>query len=132
MDRWEVALLIVIGVAIGMGAQAWSSWLDHQRRTKTLDVIKASLEAGREPPRELYAQLEQNAYAGAGLSKRPWAEAVIFGAVGVGFWIMFALADPSDQRDKFLFVAAIMSAFAIGCVALAIFTPGQKPRDDGQ
>ncbi|HRK63849.1 MAG TPA: hypothetical protein PLN53_05595 [Terricaulis sp.] len=132
MDRWEVAALILVAVVIGIGGQAWVSWLDHQRRSKALDVIKAAIEAGKEPPKQIYEQLEANHYANMGFSKRPWAEAVIFGAVGVGFWVMFGLAEPGDQRDKMMFVAAIMSAFSIGCVALAIFAPGQKPRDDGR
>jgi len=132
MDRWEVAVLILAAVVVGMGSQAWVSWLDHQRRTKALDIIKAAIEAGREPPKQIYEQLEPNAYASMGFSKRPWAEAVVFGAVGAGFWIMFGLAEPGDQRDKAMLVAAIMSAFSVGCLALAIFTPGQKPRDDGR
>jgi hypothetical protein len=132
MDRWMVAAFIFAAIAVGMGAQAWVSWLDHQRRSKALDVIKAAIEAGREPPKELYAQLEHNAYGGMGFSKRPWGEAVIFGAVGIGFWIMFGFTAPGDARDKALFIAALMSAFSVGCLALAIFAPGQKPRDDGR
>lgn len=132
MDRWEVAALILAAVVVGMGSQAWVSWLDHKRRSKALDVIKAAIEAGREPPKQLFEQLESNAYASVGFSKRPWAEAVIFGAVGAGFWIMFGVTEPGEARDKFLFVAAIMSAVSIGCVALAMFTPGQRPHDEGR
>lgn len=131
MDRTIVALIIFAAIAIGVAAQAWVSWLDHQRRTKALDVIKAALEAGKEPPPQLYEQLEQNPYGSMGMSKRPWGEAVIFGAVAAGFWIMFGFAEPGDAREKMMLVASIMSAFAAGCLALAMFTPGQK-RDDGR
>ncbi|HRO04694.1 MAG TPA: DUF6249 domain-containing protein [Terricaulis sp.] len=132
MDRWEVAALILAAIVVGMGSQAWVSWLDHQRRSKALDVIKAAIEAGREPPKQIYEQLEVNAYASMGFSKRPWAEAVVFGAVGAGFWIMFAMSEPGDGREKMMLVAALMSAFSVGCVALAVFAPGQKPNDDGR
>lgn len=132
MDRTMVALLIFAAIAVGVGAQAWVSWLDHQRRTKALDVIKAAIEAGKEPPRELYDQLEKNEYASMGFSKRPWGEAVVFGAVAIGFWIMFGFADAGSARERFMLVAVIMSAFSAGCLALAVFAPGQKPRDDGR
>lgn len=128
MDRWEIALLILVAVVVGMGAQLWMSWLEHQRRSKALDVIKAAIEAGREPPAQVYEMLEPNAYASMGFSKRPWAEATIFGAVAVGMWIMFAV----KGGDNLVLIAAIMSAMSVGCFLLAIFAPGQKLNDDGR
>lgn len=130
MDRMTVALFVFAAIAVGMIGQAWASWLDHKRREKTLDVIKAALDAGKEPPPQLYAQLEAEPMAGLGLSKRPWTEAVIFGAVAIGFWIAYAMADEGGDRDRALFVAAFMSAFSLGCLALALFRPGQNNRDD--
>lgn len=128
MDRWMVAALIFAAIAVGVVAQAWTSWLEHKRRLKALDVIKSAIEAGREAPPQLYEQLEADPMAQMGLSKRPWGEAFVFGAVGVGFWIALAFADPGDNRDKFVLVASIMTAACVGCLALAAFR--SRKRDD--
>ena len=130
MESTMVAVFLFGAVFVGMAAQAWVSWLEHQRRSKTLDVIKAALEAGREPPQQLYDQLEPEPYSNLGLSKRPWGEAILFATLAIGFWIAFGVADAGDQRDKYLLVAGVMSAAAIGCAALAIFRPGQRKHDD--
>lgn len=132
MESTTVAAFIFGAVAVGMGAQAWVSWLEHKRRTKTLDVIKAALEAGREPPQQLYDQLESEPYANLGLSKRPWGEAILFATLAIGFWVAVGFADASDQRDRFVLVAAVMSAASAGCLALAVFRPGQRKHDDEQ
>lgn len=130
MERELVVFFILFAVTIGVGAQAWTSWLEHKRRTRALDVIKAAIEAGREPPQQLYDQLsgDSGPYNSLGLSKRPWAESVIFAAVAMGFWVAFMNASGEDQ-EKFLLVATIMSVSALGCLALAAFPPGQR-RDD--
>jgi len=127
MDQSTIAIFILGAIVIGVGGQAWVSWLDHQRRMKALDVIKAAMDAGREPPAVVYEQIEGNAYVNMGLSKRPWAEAITFGALGIGFGIAFALDPPAN--DRFLVIAIVMIAVSIGCFALAIFRPGQQ-RDD--
>jgi hypothetical protein len=128
MDRWMVAAFIFAAIAVGMAAQGWTSWLEHKRRSKALDVIKAAIEAGREPPPQLFEQLEADPMAQMGLSKRPWGEALVFGAVGVGFWIALAFAEPDANREKFVLVASIMSAVSIACFALAAFR--SRKRDD--
>lgn len=130
MESSSVAALIAAAIFVGVGLQAWMSWLEHKRRTQALDVIRASLEAGREPPQQLYDQLEPAPYANLGLSKRPWGEAIMFATLAIGFWIAFGIADAGDQRDRFMIVAAVMSAAAAGCAALAIFRPGQRKSDD--
>jgi hypothetical protein len=75
----------------------------------------------------VYEQIEGNAYVNMGLSKRPWGEAIAFGALGIGFWIAYAF-DPTDN-ERFVIIASVMSAVSIGCFLLAIFRPGQQ-RDD--
>jgi hypothetical protein len=130
MESSSVAALIAAAIFVGVGLQAWMSWLEHKRRTQALDVIKAAIEAGREPPQQLYDQLEPEPYASFGLSKRPWGEAIMFAALAIGFWIACVMADAGDQRDRFMLVAAVMSAAAAGCAALAIFRPGQRKSDD--
>lgn len=129
MDRAEVIFIVLALVLLASGMQAWTSWLEHQRRTKALDVMKAAYEAGREPPPELFEQVEAEPYAMLGLSKRPWGEAIVFGGVGVGFWIAYATGAGDDRQQSFLIVAALMTIFAIVCAALAFFRPGQRPRD---
>ena len=47
MENWAVALFIFGAVAVGMIGQGWVSFLDHQRRTQTLELIKAMLAAER-------------------------------------------------------------------------------------
>jgi len=128
MERDFVVFLIFAAVIIGVGGQAWVSWLDHKRRVQALDVIKAAIEAGREPPAQLYEQIAPNPFSSIGLSRRPWAEAVLFAAVAIGFWIAFG-ASAGEDREKYLLVASIMSASSVGCFALAMFRPGQR-RDD--
>jgi hypothetical protein len=130
MESTIVAAFLFGAVAVALVAQAWVSWLEHQRRSKALDVIKAAIEAGREPPQQLFDQLEPEPYANLGLSKRPWGEGVLFATLAIGFWVASGLADAGDQRDKFMLVAAVMSAAAAGCFALAIFRPGQRKHDD--
>lgn len=126
MEQGIVAYLIVLAVCVGMAGQAWVSWLDHKRRSQAMDVIKAAIEAGREPPPQLYAQLEKADVLG---NKRPWSEVVLFGALGVGFWIAYANAE-SDKSVAYLVIAATMTATSLGCLALALFRPGQSRRDD--
>ncbi len=127
MERWLVALFILIAVAIGMAGQAWVSWLEHKRRTQAMEIIKAAIEAGREPPAAMFEQLEKADPLGASMwfSKKPWAEAVLFAAMGAGFWVAYANAE-ADKQSAFLMVATIMSVVALGCVALAVF----RGRDD--
>ena len=50
-----------------------------------MDVIKAALEAGKEPPAIVYEQIAKD-----GQTKAPWSEVVVFTALGFGFWIAYA------------------------------------------
>lgn len=129
-ERWMVAAFIFLAVSVGVIAQAWVSWLEHKRRTKALDVIKAAIEAGREPPPQVYQQLESDPMAGLGmsLSEKPWGEGLLFAALGAAFWIAVVAGDPSD-RNKYMLVAGVMSASAVFCFGLAAFR-SQRKRDD--
>lgn len=126
MENWAVALFIFGAVAIGMIGQGWVSFLDHQRRTQTLDLIKAMLTAGKEPPKQLYDQLAQG-----NQPKAPWSEVVVFSALSFGFWLAFFYAD-GDRRTAFFVVAASLTVTAIGCLILALTRPGARSvtRDD--
>lgn len=125
MDEWLVALFIFGAITVAMVGQGWISLLEHQRRKQAMDVIKAAIEAGKEPPPVIYDQLGDSGLTG----KPPWTEVVIFTALGFGFWVAYATAEEGD-RTAFLVVASTMTVTALGCLALALFRPGaRKPRD---
>jgi hypothetical protein len=119
MENWAIALFIFGAVAIGMIGQGWMSFLDHQRRTQTLELIKAMLAAGKDPPKQLYDQLAQG-----NQPKAPWSEVVIFTALSVGFWLAFIYSDAGGRRTAFFVIAASMTVTAVGCLILALTRPG--------
>jgi hypothetical protein len=124
MDNQSIILLIFGAIAIGMVGQGWVSFLEHQRRRETLDVIKAALQAGREPPPELYALLRKDAG-----SRAPWGEAFVFGVLAIGFWLAFALLG-EERRMAFLVIAATMTVTALGSLGVALMKPGQSHDDE--
>jgi hypothetical protein len=128
MEHWMVALFIFAAITVGMLGAGWAQWLEHRRRSQAMDVIKAALQAGKEPPAIVYDQISK-----AGQSKPPWSEVVVFTALGFGFWIAYSQAAPDDKLP-FLVVAASMTVTAIGCLALAIMRPdrGRDKNDDRQ
>ncbi|MEZ5957030.1 MAG: hypothetical protein R3C27_07475 [Hyphomonadaceae bacterium] len=121
-----VALFIFGAVAISMLGAGWSQWLEHKRRSQAMDVVKAALEAGKEPPAIIYEQLNKSKE-----SKPPWGEVIVFSALGFGFWLAFANAD-EENRTAFLVVASTMTVTALGCLALAIMRPGGGKNDDAE
>jgi hypothetical protein len=124
MDQWTVIFVVFAVVVLAMIAQGWASLLEHNRRKQALDVIKAALSAGKEPPAILYEQLAKSDQA-----KAPWTEVVLFTCLGFGFWIAYANAE-GDQRTAFLVVAATMSMTALACLVLALTRPGRGGKDD--
>lgn len=126
MEQWMIALLIVVAVTVGMIGQGWVSLLEHQRRKQAMELIKVSLEAGKEPPQQLYDMLDPK---GGVTGQPPWIEVVLFSALSVGFWLAYATMVDSSQREAFLVIAATMTVTALGCLALALFRPGRR-RDD--
>lgn len=127
MENWMVALFILAAVALaGLGA-GWSQWLEHRRRSQAMEVIKAAIEAGREPPQILYEQLGKSERE----TKAPWTEVVLFSALGFGFWIAYANATEVRQVP-YLVIASTMTVTALGCLALAIMRPGRASKDDDE
>lgn len=123
MENTTIMLFIFGAVAIGMIGQGWVSLLEHQRRRQTLDVIKAALQAGKEPPAELYGLLKNDS-----AQRAPWGEAFVFGVLAVGFWLAFALMG-GERRMAFLVIAATMTVTSLGSAAFALMRPGRS-RDD--
>lgn len=124
LSEWTVIFVIFAVVVLAMIAQGWASLLEHNRRKQVLEVIKAALAAGKEPPAIVYDQLAKSDQA-----KAPWTEVVVFTALGFGFWLAYANAE-GDQRTAFLVVAATMSLTALGCLGLALMRPGRGGKDD--
>ncbi len=124
VEKWVVAAFIFGAVSVAMVGAAWAQWLEHKRRSQAMDVIKAAIEAGREPPAIVYEQIKK-----AGQTKPPWGEVVVFSGLGFGFWVAYANAAP-DDKVQFLVVAATMTATALGCLALAITRPDGGGKDD--
>jgi hypothetical protein len=117
-------------VVVAVIAAGWSQFLEHRRREKALDIIKAAIEHGKEPPAIVYQEV-----ARGGGRNAPWTEVVVFTSLAVGFWIAFANAAGDERRaTAFLVVAATMSVGALGCLLLALLRPGPKtpgaPRDE--
>lgn len=125
MDNLSIMLLIFGAVAIGVVGQGWASFLEHQRRRQTLEIIKAALQADKQPPPELYALLKKDS-----ASRAPWSEAFAFGALALGFWLAFAVLG-DERRMAFLIVAATMTVTSLGSLAFALLKPGRS-RDDEQ
>lgn len=125
MNNLLLMLLIFGAIAVGMIAQGWVSFLEHQRRRATLDVIKAAIQAGREPPPELYALLRKDS-----VPRAPWGEAFVFGVLAIGFWLAFALL-ADERRMAFLVIAITMTVTSLGSLAFAILRPGGS-RDDAR
>jgi|GEM_PF-2156437 len=121
----QAIVIFVVGiVVISMLGAAWSQWLEHKQRSQALEVIKAALQAGKEPPAVVYEQ-----FAKAGQAKAPWGEVVVFTALGFGFWIAYAQTPPEEQMP-YLVIASTMTVTALGCLGLALMRPGGGSKDD--
>jgi hypothetical protein len=123
MDDLSIMVFVFGAVAFAMIGQGWVSYLEHQRRRQTLDVIKAALQAGKEPPPELYALLKKES-----APRAPWGEAFVFGVLALGFWLAFAFLG-DERRMAFLVIAATMTVTSLGSLAVAMLKPGRS-RDD--
>jgi len=122
MDQGDVALLIFAAVSVGVLSQGWVEYLEHKQRKQAMDVIKASIEAGREPPAEMYAMLRTS--SSEMMKKPPWTEVIVFASLAVGFLLAFALmpsTETGEPRMPFLVIGITMAATSLGCLALALF-----------
>ncbi len=124
MNNLTIMVFIFAAVAFGMIGQGWVSLLEHQRRRQTLDVIKAALQAGREPPPELYALLKKDS-----APRAPWGEAFVFGVLAVGFLLAFALLE-DERKMAFLVIGATMALTSVGSVLFALLRPGRSRNDE--
>ncbi|MBY0567572.1 MAG: hypothetical protein K2P70_09680 [Hyphomonadaceae bacterium] len=98
-----------------------------RRATRTMDLIKAYVDQGKDPPPELLqlAAAESTSGASSGMGRTPtenrlWTF-VTFAALatgfGVGYWFMRA----EEWAFAFLVVAIVMGIMAFGALLLLIF-----------
>lgn len=131
MDRVIIALLVCVTILTGLLSQLWVSWLEHKRRLKAMDLLKAHLDAGRTPPEELYDEL-------AGRSRvmherAPVVELVVFGAMSVAFWVGYvnSLNAGGEGNSAYLVVATAMSVATIVCLAVLVLRTRRRSDDQG-
>jgi hypothetical protein len=122
-----ILTIVLVAVITGAAGVAWGQWLEHRRRVAAMDVIKAALMAGKEPPAIVMAELTR-----AGHRKPPWNEVVVFTALSFGFWVAFGTAG-EPARTAFLTVAVTMTVTALGVLLIALISPrGGAPQDDAE
>lgn len=126
MGPMVILVCVLTAVLTAAAGVAWGQFLEHRRRVAAMEVVKAALTAGREPPQQILDELTR-----AGQRKAPWTEVVVFTALAFGFWIAFFRAGGGDEQTAFLVVAATMSVTAFGCLMLALMAPGGGKVDDG-
>lgn len=105
----------IIGVAFGF----FSMWLKYKRRTATLDLIKAYLAQGKEPPQELMTGVkswEETQHQGA----QAWGRVITFGSLGLGFGVAYLAMVPEimtpGRAHPFLVMSIIMAALTVGAL----------------
>lgn len=120
-----IVMMVAVVVSVltaGFGV-AWGQMIDARRRAQVLEVVKAAIEAGREPPPQLYEEL-----ARIGERRPPWTEFIVFTALAVGFWVASARMAPQDGQVAFLTVASTMSVVSLGMLLLALSARGNGRR----
>ena len=122
-----VVIVIVALVTASMGA-ALGQMLEARRRVAAMEVIKAAMAAGREPPREVLDELTR-----AGQRRPPWTEVIAFTALAVGFWVAFNRVGDESSQTAFMVVASTMTVTAAGLLVLALASGrGSTKTRDGE
>ncbi len=98
-----------------------------RRATRTMDLIKAYVDQGKDPPPELLqlASAEMTNNAGGGMGRTPtenriWSLAT-FGGLAAGFGIGYYVMREQEWSFAFLIVAVVMGVMALGALLLLIF-----------
>lgn len=92
-------------------------WSRHLKAQRAMDVIKACIEQGKEPPAEVLEILHSDdRKPRGGRHERGWISVFVFGAIAAGL-VMFAFLPGErdlQQTAVFLFAAFIMMGLCIG------------------
>jgi VIT1/CCC1 family predicted Fe2+/Mn2+ transporter len=104
MEVWMATVFVLAAVAVGVFGQAWGSWLEHRRRLRAMDLIEKELSAGRQPPLELYGQLNEK----RSIVRSPWASAIATILVGLAgiLWLAYYSAG-GGHTSRIIAVAAV-------------------------
>ena len=127
MGPMVILVIVVTALVTASMAAAWGQMLEARRRGSAMEVIKAAIAAGKEPPREVLDEL-----ARAGQRRPPWTEVIAFTALAVGFWVAFNRVGDEGSQTAFLVVACTMTVTALGLFVLALVSGrgSTKARDD--
>jgi len=129
MGPMVILVIVVTAVVTAALGAAWAQMLEYRRRAAAMEVIKAAIVAGREPPREVLNELTGS---GAGQGSQ-WSVVVAFTALSVGFWIAWWRTQNQEVATAFLVVAATMTVTAAGCALLALTSSrGAAHPEDGR
>jgi hypothetical protein len=116
-----IAGIVVGGVAI---------WMDYRHKQRLADIVKAAIDAGQSPPKELLDALTGKTEAGGGETAQPksrWTNLFVFLPICAGFAAAAWWAWPGKTAAAFAAVAAIMAAAAIVTLGLALARPKDRP-----
>ncbi|EJL27183.1 hypothetical protein PMI01_03955 [Caulobacter sp. AP07] len=115
---------------------AYQSWLRYRVNRDTLDLIKTYAEAGREPPPELLAKLNQRWNEGEGgeddgrprhrrRRQRGWYQVVLFATLCAGF-TYGSVTDLYEAGPALLIVAFVMGALSLASLVSVLVDRSPK------
>lgn len=121
-DYWWL-IFPIFGMMMGLIGMFQSD----RRTTRTMDLIKAYVDQGKDVPPELLqlASAEMSSGASSGMGRTPtenriWSFAT-FGALAAGFGIGYYVMRHQEWSFAFLIVAVVMGVMALGALLLLIF-----------
>jgi hypothetical protein len=121
MAHWVIMVVLGLACVAIAVTTMWQHWLDTKRRMKALDVVQAAIEQGREPPKELLADLapqERNPFGGNDW----WANTIVFTVLSLGFgaFALIAWRDGNERFEAFGVIALVMGATAMISLITAV------------
>ena len=115
-----VAAILVGGFAI---------WMDYRHKQRLADIVRAAIEAGQAPPKEIVDALTGKDEGGgdAAQPKSRWSNLFVFLPISAGFGAAAWWEWPGKTAMAFAAVSAIMAAAAIVAAGFALFQPKARP-----
>jgi hypothetical protein len=122
---WWLVPLVVLAAAV-----LFMAWLKHRRIKDTLELMRAYLAQGKDPPADLVRSLHDQE-AGLGRmnaawwtsARQAWQGAIIFGSLAVGF-ALWGIVEPGawpGHRNGPLSTAVLLGAAALASLLSALF-----------
>jgi hypothetical protein len=113
----------------GMAFGALNIWLTYRRSSQAMEVLKAYVASGREPPAEIIAALHVAPPASRGWPPRSvdrldpvasWSAVIPFYAIGAAFAVAAFLIGARDVRLVFVVLAVAFGISSLGLTALLL------------